>query len=261
MSSRLRKLPLLALVLLAAIALAACGDSHTKVTTGTYAGESGANAPYLDVGPLVYEVQLSRELNPFSTEDAAYLQGLSPAEQKLAPGPGVVRRVPAGLQRRLSGACPPRANLTITDTQGNRYTPIVPGATNQFAYRAGSVPGKGRLPVAGLDRLRRHHAGRAAAVQDPDRLAGQPPAEADDRRPRRRGRDGLGRARRLAAGLQPGFEHLARDGRGGVAAGAVFDEQHADDDPRVQRRGEGGEPGVGVARFAVGADAARAPDS
>ena len=75
MSSRLRKLPLLALVLLAALALGACGDSHTKVTTGTYAGESGANAPYLDVGPLVYEVQLSRQLNPYDVEDAAYLQG------------------------------------------------------------------------------------------------------------------------------------------------------------------------------------------
>ena len=29
-------------LLLAALALSACGDSHTKVTTGTYAGESGA---------------------------------------------------------------------------------------------------------------------------------------------------------------------------------------------------------------------------
>ena len=52
------------------------------------------------------------------------------------------------------------------------------------------------------------------------------------------------------ARVQSGFEHLAGHGRGGGAAGAVFHEQHADDDPRVQRRGEGGEPGVGVARFA-----------
>ena len=35
----------------------------------------GQNAPYLNVGPLVYEVQLSRELNPANIEDAAYLQG------------------------------------------------------------------------------------------------------------------------------------------------------------------------------------------
>ena len=147
MSSRLRKLTLLALVLLAASALTACGDSHSRVTTGTYAGESGANAPYLDVGPLVYEVQLSRELNPSSTEDAAYLQGLSPAEQKLEPGQEWFA-VFLQVYNDGSKALPAASNLTITDTQGNRYIPIVPGPTNQFAYRAGSVPGKGRLPVA-----------------------------------------------------------------------------------------------------------------
>jgi hypothetical protein len=147
MSSRLRKLTLLALVLLAASALTACGDSHSRVTTGTYAGESGANAPYLDVGPLVYEVQLSRELNPSSTEDAAYLQGLSPAEQKLEPGQEWFA-VFLQVYNDGSKALPAASSLTITDTQGNRYIPIVPGPTNQFAYRAGSVPGKGRLPVA-----------------------------------------------------------------------------------------------------------------
>jgi hypothetical protein len=147
MSARLRKFTLLALVLLAASALAACGDSHTKVTTGTYAGESGANAPYLDVGPLVYEVQLSRELNPYTTEDAAYLQGLSPAQQKLAPGQewfGVFLQV----YNNSSNALPASTDLTITDTQGNRYTPVVPSAANQFAYHGGSVPGDGRLPIA-----------------------------------------------------------------------------------------------------------------
>jgi hypothetical protein len=147
MSSRLRKLTLLALALLAAGALTACGDSHSRVSTGTYAGESGANAPYLNVGPLVYEVQLSRELNPFSTEDSVYLQGLSPAEQKLAPGQewfAVFLQVYNGGSKAL----PASSDLTITDTQGNRYQPIAPGLTNQFAYRAGSVPSKGRLPAA-----------------------------------------------------------------------------------------------------------------
>jgi hypothetical protein len=146
MYSRLRKLPLLALVLLAAIALGACGESHTKVSTGTYAGESGANAPYLDVGPLVYEVQLSRELNPFDPKDAAYLQGLSPEERKLKPGQewfGVFVQV----FNNGSQPQPAATDLSIFDTQGNRYLPIVPGETNEFAYRAGTVPGKERLPA------------------------------------------------------------------------------------------------------------------
>src|SRR4051795_6988923 len=85
MPDRLRKLSPVLLVC-CVFALGACGDSHSKVTTGTYAGESGANAPYLDVGPLIYEVQLSRQLNPFNNEDSTYLQGVAPKEGTLGPG-------------------------------------------------------------------------------------------------------------------------------------------------------------------------------
>ncbi len=145
MFTRLRKLTPLALVVLAAIALGACGESHTKVTTGTYAGESGKNAPYLDVGPLVYEVQLSRELNPYDREDAQYLQGLTPDQKKLGPGQewfGVFVQVYNNGQQRQ----PVATDFSISDTQENIYTPIVPGPTNEYAYRAGTVPGNGRLP-------------------------------------------------------------------------------------------------------------------
>lgn len=145
MNTRLRKLTLLALAVLAATALAACGDSHTKVTTGTYAGESGKNAPYLDVGPLVYEVQLSRELNPYDPEDEQYLQGLTREQKKLEPGQewfGVFLQVYNNHSQPQSSA----SDFTIADTQNNVYTPIVPGSVNQFAYHAGAVPGNGRVP-------------------------------------------------------------------------------------------------------------------
>ncbi len=136
MSSRPRKFPLAVLALFAALSLGACGDSHTRVTSGTYAGESGANAPYLNVGPLIYEVQLSRELNPYDVEDAAYLQGLSPAERKLEPGQewfGVFIQVYNNFARARLAA----NRVTITDTQNNLYVPVVPDLTNQFAYRGG----------------------------------------------------------------------------------------------------------------------------
>ena len=55
MSRPPRRPLLVALALLFALTLAACGDSHTKVTTGTYAGESGANAPYhIDIYRMGY---------------------------------------------------------------------------------------------------------------------------------------------------------------------------------------------------------------
>src|SRR5476651_159780 len=131
MISRLRKLALILPALLAALALGACGDSHTKVTTGTYAGESGANAPYLDVGPLVYEVQLSRQLNPTNSEDASYLQGLGAEELKLEPGQ---EWFAVFLQVYNHGSQPQRASseVTIADTQGNVYRPISSNETNPF---------------------------------------------------------------------------------------------------------------------------------
>jgi hypothetical protein len=143
----LAKPMLLALMLLSTLALGACSDdSHTRVTTGTYAGESGQNAPYLNVGPLIYEVQLSRELNPADTEDAAYLAGLSPLQRRLLPGQewfGVF------LQVYNESSTPHLAarSLTISDTQANVYTPIVPALTNEFAYRGGLLAAKGRIPA------------------------------------------------------------------------------------------------------------------
>jgi hypothetical protein len=148
MFSRLRKLPLALPALLAVLAVSACGDSHTRVTTGTYAGEAGAGAPYLYVGPLIYEVQVSRELNPFNTEDAAYLQGLSPTESKLEPGQewfAVFMQVYNNNSRELPAA----SDITISDTQNNVYSPTALAETNAFAYRAGMVAPKGQLPAPG----------------------------------------------------------------------------------------------------------------
>jgi hypothetical protein len=145
MSSPKRKLPLAALALLAALLLGACGDSHTRVTTGTYAGESGANAPYLNVGPLTYEVQLSRQLNPYDVEDSAYLQGLTPVQRRLGPGQewfGIFMQVYNNSSRPHVAA----NRLTISDTQNNLYVPVLPNATNEFAYRGGLIKAKGRLP-------------------------------------------------------------------------------------------------------------------
>jgi hypothetical protein len=148
MSRPLRKFTLALSALLAMLALGACGDSHTRVTTGTYAGESGQNAPYLNVGPLVYEVQLSRELNPANVEDASYLQGLTPAQRTLKPGEewfAVFIQVYNHTSTPHLGA----TNVTISDTQSNVYTPIVPDQTNEFAYRGGLVPANSQVPAPG----------------------------------------------------------------------------------------------------------------
>ena len=111
---------LAALGLVAVMLLAGCGDSHSRVTTGTYAGESGANAPYLDVGPLIYEVQISRQLNPWNNGDSTYLQGVPPSQDRLLPGQewfGVSLQVYNETTHPLLAT----NAITLTDTQGNVY--------------------------------------------------------------------------------------------------------------------------------------------
>jgi hypothetical protein len=135
------------LLLALVVGLSACSDdSHTRVTTGTYAGESGQNAPYLNVGPLIYEVQLSRQLNPYDTEDAAYLKGLTPAQRRLAPGEEWFA-VFLQVYNESSASHPAATNITIGDTQENVYFPTVPAATNEFAYRGGLLAPKQRIPA------------------------------------------------------------------------------------------------------------------
>ncbi len=129
----------------ATLAFAACGESHSKVTTGTYAGESGQNAPYLDVGPLVYQVQLSRQLNPANSEDAGYLQGLGPAESKLEPGEEWFA-VSMQVYNKTDQSHRAAETMTISDTEGNTYAPIVPSSVNTYAFRGGTVPAQSQLP-------------------------------------------------------------------------------------------------------------------
>jgi hypothetical protein len=131
---------------LALLALAGCGSSHSRVTTGTYAGETGLNAPYLNIGPLTYEVQQSRQISPFDTEDASYLQGLTAAQDALTPAQEWLA-VFMQVYNRTSTAAPAATTVTIRDTQGNVYSPVVPGAINKFTYRAGTLPGKSTLPT------------------------------------------------------------------------------------------------------------------
>jgi hypothetical protein len=148
MTGRLRKCSTVVLAVASVVVLGACGNADKKVTTGTYAGESGKAAPYLDVGPLTYQVQLSRQLNPANNEDAAYLEGLPPAERQLAPGQewfGVFMQV------YNNGESPHQAapTMKISDTLGNVYTPLLTAPTNLYSYRGGGVASKGQIPEPG----------------------------------------------------------------------------------------------------------------
>lgn len=132
----------------AVFAIAACGSANERVTAGTYAGEGGVPAPYINVGPLAYQVQISRALNPADSEDASYLVGLTPSESKLNPGEEWFA-VFLQVYNSTGHAHPAATNITIHDEQGIVYKPFTPSSANLFAYRAGNVPPHSRLPEPG----------------------------------------------------------------------------------------------------------------
>ncbi len=148
-AGRPRKLIAVLAAGLTAVALAACGNADVKETSGTYSGVGGAGAPYLSVGPLVYNVQISRSLNPYDTEDSAYLVGLPAAQRELHPGEewfGVFMQVinKTGKSHQVADA----SDITVSDTEGDVYHPVEIGQTNLYAYRSGmSVPPENQLPT------------------------------------------------------------------------------------------------------------------
>jgi hypothetical protein len=129
--------PLAGLALLAA----GCGDKMDVRTQGDTEGV------YIDVGPLLYQVQISRYLNPADREDSAYLAGL-PEGMSTQPGRGrtwfgVFVRV----QNQTGGRQTPTSQFVIEDTQGNEYRPIPQDAqVNKFVYAAEPLGPKGILP-------------------------------------------------------------------------------------------------------------------
>jgi hypothetical protein len=135
---RARLLTLL-LVIVAALAVGACGDKEEITLHGDTEGT------YIDVGGLKYQVQISRLLNPTDREDVGYLIDL-PAGQSLGATDhwfAVFMRVENDSDKAERAA----TNYDIRDTQNNVYRPIEMGPKNVFAYRSAVLQPKDLLPL------------------------------------------------------------------------------------------------------------------
>src|SRR3954467_5136713 len=120
------RIRVLLVLVAAAVALAGCGDKTDYVRIADTEGIS------VDVGNLVYQVQLSRYLNPGDVEDKEYLTGL-PINTKLGADEtwfGVFMRV----KNYTDGGLDPSTDFVIKDTQGNEFRPIHLDESNVFAY-------------------------------------------------------------------------------------------------------------------------------
>jgi hypothetical protein len=137
--SRPFRLAALALLALAVLATAGCGNK-TSVTTN-----ASTESTYLDLGGMKYQIQMSRYLNGNDVEDKSYLAGVPTG---VAPGAnevwfGIWMRVENGSDKPL----PVATDYTITDTQGNTYRPVpIDGKVNPFIYLSGPLQPGSVLP-------------------------------------------------------------------------------------------------------------------
>ncbi|HVE68860.1 MAG TPA: hypothetical protein VNB64_09800 [Solirubrobacteraceae bacterium] len=137
-AGRLRPV-LVAAVLLAGLGVAGCGQENPR----THAKTEG---PYLDVGPLQYQVQISRLLNPADQEDRAYFVGVERPDE--LRGEEAWFSVWVRVWNRTEGTHTASDHFEIEDTTGKRYEPVEVGAGNVFAYRPAAIPSGGTLPAA-----------------------------------------------------------------------------------------------------------------
>jgi hypothetical protein len=117
---------LLAAAAALSLGLAACGNKESHPTSADTEG------PYVDAGPLSYQVQISRQLNPYSVEDHAYLAGVS------APAPTSTQlwfAVFMWAKNETHENATTSTDFDIVDTRGNRYYPVaINPQVNPFAW-------------------------------------------------------------------------------------------------------------------------------
>jgi hypothetical protein len=134
---RPRALPAAAAALALAVPFAGCG--HKEAIT-TFAKTEGI---YVNVGPLIYQVQISRQLNPYDIEDAAYLRGIPNA--KNIPRRQTWFAVFIRVQNERGTGHPSARQFEIVDTTDKIYRPVKLPRNNLFAYRPAIVPASGGI--------------------------------------------------------------------------------------------------------------------
>lgn len=125
---RIRLRPLLCLLAIAlSLGLSACAERGPQVD----AKDEGL---YIDAGPLTYQVQISRELNPADIEDRSYFAGLPVGTTPTTPQQewfGVWLQVKNEGKQSAQSA----KNFRIVDTLGHAFTPTQLSPANPFAYQ------------------------------------------------------------------------------------------------------------------------------
>ena len=133
----------LLLVALVALALGACGDKTAKTLHGDTEGS------YIDVGPMKYQVQISRWLNPTDPQDFEFFRGLPPGMTTALPADEIWFGVFLRVENPTDSPQPMADRFEIEDTQGTKYEPVeLDQKTNPLVYRPGfNLPAVSVFPI------------------------------------------------------------------------------------------------------------------
>lgn len=134
-----RRLPIAAGVAVLTVGLAACGRSNTPPTEEN-------DGVYVNAGPVTYQLQVSRTLNPYATEDSQYLKGLPKADLSLS-GSQLWYGVFLWAKNQTKQPQATTSNFDIVDTEGNHYYPLpVSPSLNGYAWTSRSLEPGGIEP-------------------------------------------------------------------------------------------------------------------
>jgi hypothetical protein len=124
-----RRLPILAFAALLALVIAGCGQVADPPTDEN-------NGVYVFAGPVTYQLQVSRQLNQYGTEDSQYLKGVPAADTALAADQ-LWYGVFLWGKNQTKHSVVTSDNFYISDTQGNKYYPLpLNPSLNAYAWTA-----------------------------------------------------------------------------------------------------------------------------
>lgn len=136
LTARLRSLSVLVCLLGAGLGLSACGKSNDPLSTEN-------DGVYVTAGPITYQLQVSRQLNQYATEDRQYITGLPAGQSTLGPSQewyGVF----LWAKNQTTHSHVTSDNFDIVDTEGDHYYPLsINPQNNPYAWMAQSLgPGE-----------------------------------------------------------------------------------------------------------------------
>lgn len=128
--------------LVLAIGLGACGQASQPTSLEN-------DGVYVDAGAVTYQLQVSRELNPFSIEDRSYLKGLPGGQLTLTPDQ-LFYGVFLWAKNQTDAPQTTSGNFSIVDTNGDTFHPIALNpAVNEYVWTPTALAPGAQQPKPG----------------------------------------------------------------------------------------------------------------